>query len=80
MERTGYFESQPGRKSSTRLMTFLALVAALIIAICSVFMTTISLGDSLPLVVTLLAYSLGAKSFQQIAEVKREKIEDGQAN
>ena len=66
MEKTGFFESSPGNKSSTRLMAFLALCVGLAIAVSSVFIDSVTLGDALPLVLTLLGYSLGSKTFQEI--------------
>ena len=70
MEKTGFFESNPGRKSSTRLMAFLSLCTGLIIAVSSVFVDNVSLGDALPFVITLLSYSLGSKAFQEAATRK----------
>ena len=68
IQKTGFFEDSPGVKSSTRLMAFLALLAALLIAISVVFIANVSIGDGLPLVITLLAYSAGVKTFQVFAE------------
>lgn len=65
--KTGFFESEPGVKSSTRLMSFLALCVGLTLAVCAVFVSGVSFGDSFPMVLTLLGYSLGAKSFQEVA-------------
>ena len=73
MEKTGFFEVAPGNKSSTRLMTFLALISGLIIALSSVFMDGVTLGDSLPMVLVLLAYSLGGKAFQNVVEMQQRK-------
>lgn len=70
-ETTGYFEEKEGVKSSTRLMTFTAAMAAIFIAVASVFIKEVTIGDALPIVLTLLSYSLGAKVFQKIAEVKK---------
>ena len=70
--KTGYFEDQPGVKSSTRLMAFLSLLAGLSIALSSVFVESITLGDSLPMVITLLSYSAGVKTFQKLVS-KSEK-------
>ena len=71
--QTNYFEDSKGNKSSTRLKTFLAAITALIIALSSVFLSQITLGDSLPLIITLLAYSAGEKSFQNALEMKNNK-------
>ena len=71
--QANYFEDSKGNKSSTRLKTFLAAMTALIIALSSVFLSQITLGDSLPLIITLLAYSAGEKSFQNALEMKNNK-------
>lgn len=66
--KTGFFETKPGVKSSTRLMSFLALCVGLVLAISAVFVEGVSFGDAFPMVLTLLGYSLGAKSFQNVTE------------
>ena len=71
--QANYFEDSKGNKSSTRLKTFLAAMSALVIALSSVFLSQITLGDSLPLIITLLAYSAGEKSFQNALEMKNNK-------
>ncbi len=71
--QANYFEDSKGNKSSTRLKTFLAAMTALVIALSSVFLSQITLGDSLPLIITLLAYSAGEKSFQNALEMKNNK-------
>ena len=58
-----FFTDKTGKLSSTRLQFFLSCVAGLVIAISSVFLESVTLGDSLPMVITLLSYSLGAKIF-----------------
>ena len=68
--QAGFFEDNKGNKSSTRLKTFLAAITALIIALASVFLEQITLGDSLPMIITLLAYSASEKTFQYILETK----------
>ena len=71
--QVGFFEEGDGVKSITRLKTFMAAIAAILIALCSVFVDGITIGDALPMVVTLLAYSAGTKVFQKFAEVKTDK-------
>ena len=60
-------------KSSTRLMALLSLLVGLGIAVASVFMDSITLGEALPFTGTLLAYSLGAKAFKDYSpqEIKK---------
>ncbi|MFA5417831.1 MAG: hypothetical protein WC341_05175 [Bacteroidales bacterium] len=71
--KSGFFEDAGGNKSSTRLKTFLSAITALIIALASVFFTQITLGESLPVIITLLAFSAGEKSFQCFLETKSKQ-------
>jgi len=57
----GFFEEKEGVKSSTRLMTVSAAFGGIAIAIASVFLKDVTLGDALPMVATLLLYSAGQK-------------------
>ncbi|MFA5419634.1 MAG: hypothetical protein WC341_14380 [Bacteroidales bacterium] len=68
--KSGYFEDAAGNKSSTRLKTFLAAVTAMIIALASVFFQVVTLGESLPIIIALLAFSSGEKSYQSFLESK----------
>jgi len=68
--QVGFFEESDGVKSITRLKTFISAMAGILISICSVFVSNITIGDALPMVVTLLAYSAGTKVFQKFAEKK----------
>lgn len=68
--QVGFFEESDGVSSITRLKTFIAAMAGVLISICSVFVSNITIGDALPMVVTLLAYSAGTKVFQKFAEKK----------
>ena len=67
---SGFFEDNNGNKSSTRLKTFLSAIIALCIALVGVFFNEISLGESLPVIITLLAFSSGEKSYQYFLESK----------
>lgn len=69
--KVGFLEESEGVKSITRLKTFIATISAVVIAVASVFLKSVTIGDALPMVVTLLAYSFGAKVFQKFAEVKK---------
>jgi len=73
--RRGFFRDNAGNRSSTRLKTFLAALAALVIALASVFVKEIHLSDSLPVIIILLAFSTGEKSFQAYLESKFRKTE-----
>lgn len=73
--RRGFFRDNTGNKSSTRLKTFLAAVTALVIALASVFIKEIHLSDGLPVIVILLAFSTGEKSFQAYLESKIKRPE-----
>jgi len=66
--KTGFFQIKPGNYSITRLMTFMALCTAIILVFCTVFVTSVTFGDTFPLILTLLGYSLGAKAFQNVTE------------
>ena len=66
--KVGFFEEKENIKSITRVMTFSSLVAGLVIAISSVFMKSVTFGDAMPMVVTLLMYSVGAKLGQKAME------------
>ena len=68
--KQGFFTDATGNKSSTRLKTFLAAITALIIALTSVFFNQIITGESLPIIIALLAYSAGEKSYQNFLESK----------
>jgi hypothetical protein len=68
MDKVGFFQSAPGRWSSTRLQAFLAFLSALALVFTTAFSSTVSFGESFPMVITLLAYSLGIKTFQNITE------------
>ena len=66
--KSGYFEDAAGNKSSTRLKTFLAAVTAMIVALVSVFFEVVTVGESLPIIFALLAFSSGEKSYQSFLE------------
>jgi len=70
---SGFFEDNNGNKSSTRLKTFLSAITALFIALISIFLNEVSLGESLPVIITLLAFSSGEKSYQYFLESKFKK-------
>ncbi len=70
---SGFFQDRNGNRSSTRLKTFLSAVTALLIALLSVFVDEISITESLPIIITLLAFSSGVKSFQYFLESKFNK-------
>ena len=69
-KKPGFLTDTEGNKSSTRLKTFLAAITAFIIALTSVFLKGISIGQSLPIIITLLTYSAGEKSYQNFLESK----------
>lgn len=73
--RRGLFSDPQGNKSSTRVKTFLAALTAFAIALVSVFVKEITPGDSLPVIITLLTFSSGEKSFQAYLESKINKPE-----
>ncbi|MBU2554393.1 MAG: hypothetical protein KKF98_08030 [Bacteroidetes bacterium] len=66
----GFFEDAKGNKSSTRLKTFLAAITAMLIAISSVYFQVVTITESLPIIITLLAFSSGEKSYQSFLESK----------
>jgi len=68
--KSGFFEDENGNKSSTRLKTFLSAIVALIISLVDIFSSTIGSSESLPLIITLLAFSTGEKSYQYFLEFK----------
>jgi len=77
MKKIGYFEKlEPIDnekdyqvvQSGDRLNSFLALVSALGLAYLSVLRADVTLGDSLPFVITLLAYAAGQKIFGKAIE------------
>jgi len=67
MDKVGFFQSGVGRYSSTRLMSFLAFIVACALAFLTFFVSGITFGDSFPMIITFLAYSVGAKSFDKVA-------------
>ena len=71
MKKIGLFEEEEGVISSTRVMAFIAAIGGIVIAVASVFLNTVTVGDALPMVITLLSYSFGAKVFQKFAEIKK---------
>ena len=71
--KSGFFEDARGNKSSTRLKTFLAAITAMIIALASVFFQVVTLSESLPIIITLLAFSSGEKSYQSFLESKSKE-------
>jgi len=68
--KPGFLTDAEGIKSSTRLKTFLAAMTAFIIALAGVFLKEINISQNLPLIITLLTYSAGEKSFQNFLESK----------
>jgi|GEM_PF-1533200 len=66
----GFFEDSKGNKSSTRLKTFLAAITAFVIALSNVFIIDISLTETITVIITLLVYSAGEKSFQYFIDSK----------
>ena len=73
--RRGLFRDPQGNKSSTRVKTFLAALTAFAIALAGVFFKEVALSESLPLIIILLAFSSGEKSFQAYLESKINKPE-----
>jgi len=69
--KVGFFEEAEGKKSSARLLTFIAGVSGVVIALASTFMSNVTLGDSMPMVMTLLSYAAGVKVFQKALESKK---------
>ena len=67
---SGFFEDGNGNKSSTRLKTFLAAIIAFCIAIVCVAFPSVSIAGSLPVIIALLAFSSGEKSYQYFLESK----------
>ena len=58
-------------KSSARLNQMMALIVGLVIAISSVLpWLSISIADSLPMVIMLLGYSLGSSAWNKTVEMK----------
>ena len=70
---SGFFEDNNGNKSSTRLKTFLSAIISLCIALLCVVFKGVSIGESLPVIITLLAFSSGEKSYQYFLESKAKK-------
>lgn len=70
LPKYGFFEDAKGNKSSTRLKTFLASITAMLVAISSVFFQVVTVSESLPIIITLLAFSSGEKSYQSFLESK----------
>ncbi|PIQ26228.1 MAG: hypothetical protein COW63_17575 [Bacteroidetes bacterium CG18_big_fil_WC_8_21_14_2_50_41_14] len=62
--KSEFFDDAKGNKSITRLKSFLAAITALIIALSRVFFNIVSLVNNLPIIIALLAFSVGEKSFQ----------------
>jgi len=71
--KAGFFEDMDGNRSSTRLITFIAAMTGLIIAVSSVLFDYISTSDSLPLIITLLSFAAGEKSLNTFIESKYKK-------
>ena len=67
MAKVGFFQSGENRYSMTRLMSFLAFLLSCTLALLTFFVDGITFGDSFPMIITFLAYSVGAKSFDKIA-------------
>jgi hypothetical protein len=74
LTKSGFFEDARGNKSSTRLKTFLAAITAMLIAISSVFFQVVTITESLPIIITLLAFSSGEKSYQSFLESKSKSF------
>jgi len=72
--KSGFFEDAKGNKSSTRLKTFLAAITAMLIALASVFFQVVTVSESLPIIITLLAFSSGEKSYQSFLESKSKSF------
>ena len=66
---SGYIEKSNSRRNQT-----FALIAGLLIALGSVLpWLDVTLGDSLPMVITLLGYSLGSSAWNKTIEKKYQK-------
>lgn len=65
--KTGFFEEAPGEKSNVRLMSFMVITAALIIALYQTWQTgTIDI----PGFITMAGIAVGGKVWQKTLEVK----------
>ena len=65
---SGFFYDRAGNKSSTRLITFIAAIVGLVIAILSVVFQSISTTENLSLIITLLSFAAGEKSLNTFIE------------
>jgi len=72
-KKAGFFEDLDGNRSSTRLITFIAAITGLAIAISSNFFEYINTSESLPLIITLLSFAAGQKSLNTFIESKYKR-------
>ena len=72
-KKAGFFEDMDGNRSSTRLITFIAAMTGLVIAISSVIFEYINTSESLPLIITLLSFAASEKSFNTYLESRYKK-------
>jgi len=72
-KKAGFFEDLDGNRSSTRLITFIAAITGLIIAMSSIFFDYINTSESLPLIITLLSFAAGQKSLNTFIESKYKR-------
>ena len=70
MEKTGYFETSPGNKSSIRLQMFLTMFFAFIVIGYMTYATPNHTPDFLT-TLTLLTAAFAPKLLQKISEVKQ---------
>jgi hypothetical protein len=70
MEKTGYFETEPGKKSSIRLQMFLTMFFAFIVIGYQTYATETHTPDFLTMI-TLLTAAFAPKLLQKLQEVKK---------
>lgn len=73
MKKNGYFEDSNGNSSSTRLMSFLAFLSSVMLALITLLAPVSDKQIGFWLTLLFLGYSLGQKIFQKILEVM-EKV------
>lgn len=65
--KTGFFEEAPGEKSNVRLMSFMVITAALIIALYQTWQTG---AIDIPGFITMAGIAVGGKVWQKTLEIK----------
>ena len=68
--KVGFFEDDKGNLSSMRLMSFIALIAAIIFGVLTILIKDVNSGNGIYITFGFLLAAFAPKALQKFAEIK----------